>query len=67
MTLLAAAGDYDEALAVNAAVLAEMEAQYGADDPRLLPVLEQRLEVLTSAGQKKQAKKIRKRIKKLAR
>jgi len=67
VTLLAAAGDYDEALAVNAAVLAEMEAQYGADDPRLLPVLEQRLEVLTSAGQKKQAKKIRKRIKKLAR
>jgi hypothetical protein len=67
VTLLAAAGEYDEALAVNAAVLAEMEAQYGADDPRLLPVLEQRIEVLTSAGQKKQAKKIGKRIKKMSR
>ncbi len=64
VTLLAAAGKNDEALAVNAAVLAEMEAQYGDDDPRLLPVLEQRIEVLTSAGQKKQAKKIGKRIKK---
>ena len=67
VTLLAAAGEYDEALAVNAAVLAEMEAQYGADDPRLLPVLEQRIEVLTSAGQKKQAKKVGKRIKKMIR
>jgi len=67
VTLLAAAGMNDEALAVNAAVLAEMEALYGADDPRLLPVLEQRIEILTSAGQKKQAKKIGKRIKKLTR
>ena len=64
VTLLAAAGEYDEALAVNAAVLAEMEAQYGADDPRLLPVLKQRFNVLTAAGQKKQAKKVGKRIKK---
>ena len=67
VTLLAAAGEYDEALAVNTAVLAEMEADFGADDPRLLPVLEQRIEVLTAAGQKKQAKKIGKRMKKLAR
>ncbi len=67
VTLLAAAGEYAEALAVNAAVLAEMEAQYGADDPSMLPVLEQRIEVLTSAGQKKQAKKIGKRIKKMSR
>ena len=67
VTLLAAAGEYDEALAVNAAVLAEMEADFGADDPRLLPVLEQRIEVLTAAGQKKQAKKIGKRIKKMKR
>jgi len=67
VTLLAAAGGYDEALAVNASVLAAMEAQYGADDPRLLPVLDQRFDVLTAAGQKKQAKKIGKRMKKLAR
>ena len=66
-TLLAAAGEYDEALQENAAVLAAMETQYGADDPHLLPVLEQRRDVLTAAGQKKQAKKVGKRMKKLAR
>jgi tetratricopeptide (TPR) repeat protein len=67
VTLLAAAGEYDEALVMNAAVLAAMEAQYGADDSHLLPVLEQRRNILTAAGQKKQAKKVGKRIKKLAR
>jgi tetratricopeptide (TPR) repeat protein len=67
VTLLAAAGEYDEALVMNAAVLAAMEAQYGADDSHLLPVLEQRRDVLMAAGQKKQAKKVGKRIKKLAR
>ena len=67
VSLLTAAGEYDEALTVNAAVLTAMEAQYGTDDPRLLPVLEQRVEVLTAAGQKKQAKKVRKRMKKLTR
>jgi len=66
-TLLAAAGEYDEALEVNATVLAAMEAHYGVDDPRLLPVLEQRLEILTAAGQKKQAKKVGKRMKKMRR
>jgi len=67
VTLLAAAGNYDEALVENAAVLAAMEAQYGTDDPHLLPVLEQRRDVFTAAGQKKQAKKVGKRMKKLAR
>jgi len=67
VTLLAAAGEYDEALTENAAVLAAMEAQYGAGDPHLLPVLEQQRDVLTAAGQKKQAKKVGKRMKKLAR
>ena len=67
VTLVAAAGEYDEALTENAAVLAAMEAQYGADDPHLLPVLEQQRDVLTAAGQKKQAKKVGKRMKKLAR
>ena len=67
VTLLAAAGEYDEALQENAADLAAMETQYGADDPHLLPVLEQRRDVLTAAGQKKQAKKVGKRMKKLAR
>jgi tetratricopeptide (TPR) repeat protein len=67
VTLLAAAGRFDEALAENAVVLADLEAQYGPSDKRLVPILSQRLALYESAGNKKQAKKIRKRIKKLSR
>jgi len=67
ITLLAAAGRYDEALAENAVVLADLEALYGPSDKRLLPVLSQRQALYESAGNKKQAKKIKKRIKKLSR
>jgi len=67
VTLLAAAGRYDEALAENAVVLADLEAKYGPSDTRLVPVLNQRMALYESAGNKKQAKKIRKRIKKLSR
>ena len=67
VTLLAAAGRYDEALAENASVLADLEAQYGASDKRLLPALNQRQALYESAGNRKQAKKIKKRIKKLSR
>jgi tetratricopeptide (TPR) repeat protein len=67
VTLLAAAGRYDEALAENAAVLADLEARYGPSDKRLLPVLSQRQALYESAGNKKQAKKIRKQIKKMSR
>ena len=67
VTLLAAAGRFDEALAENAAVLTDLEAQYGPSDKRLLPILSQRQALYESAGNKKQAKKIRKRIKKMTR
>ena len=67
VTLLAAAGRYDEALAENAVALADLEAQYGTSDMRLVPVLTQRQTLYESAGNKKQAKKIKKRIKKLSR
>ena len=67
VTLLAAAGRYDEALQENAKILADLEARYGTTDKRLMPVLGQRLELYESAGTKKQAKKIRKRMKKLSR
>lgn len=67
VTLLAAAGRYDEALAENAAVLADLETNYGSSDRRLLPVLGQRLELLQGAGRKKEAKTVKKRIKKLSR
>jgi len=67
VTLLAAAGRYDEALAENAVVLADLEAKYGPSDTRLVPVLSQRQALYESAGNKKQAKKIKKRLKKLTR
>jgi hypothetical protein len=67
VTLLAAAGRYEEALVENAAVLADLEAQYGPSDKRLVPVLSQRQALYESAGNKKQAKKIKKRLKKLSR
>lgn len=64
-TLLAAAGDTDEALAENAAVLSIMEGQYGPTDPRLTPILGQRMNILIDAGRKKEARKVSKRMKKL--
>jgi tetratricopeptide (TPR) repeat protein len=67
VTLLAAAGRFDEALAENVMVLADLEAQYGPSDKRLVPILSQRLALYESAGNKKQSKKIRKRIKRLSR
>lgn len=67
VTLLAAAGQFDEALTENAVTLADLEARYGPSDKRLLPVLGQRLELYKSAGNKKQAKKVGKRMKKLSR
>lgn len=66
-TLLGAAGHWDEALDENALLLADFEAEYGPSDKRLMPVLGQRLELLEGAGMKKEAKKVRKRMKKLSR
>ncbi|MEJ2190669.1 MAG: hypothetical protein P8Y93_14970 [Acidobacteriota bacterium] len=63
--LLAAAGELDQAIGENADILAALEAQYGPDDRRLVPVLQQRVDLLTRTGNKKEAKKLRKRIKKL--
>jgi hypothetical protein len=67
VTLLAAAGRYDEALSENAVVLADLEARYGPSDNRLVPVLSQRRALFEAAGNKKQAKKIKKRLKALSR
>jgi len=67
VTLLAAAGQNDEALAENALVISAMEEAFGDRDPRLVPPLERRRELLTDLGRKKEAKAVRKRIKKLAR
>ena len=66
-TLLAAAGKYGEALAENSILLEAAEAELGSDSPRLLPLLEQRLELLTRTGDKKEAKQVKKRIRKISR
>lgn len=66
VTLLVAAGETDEALAVNAEVLSDLEAEYGPTDPRLAPVLGQRMNILIDAGRKKEARKINKRLKKIS-
>jgi tetratricopeptide (TPR) repeat protein len=65
VTLLAAAGLTDEALAANQAVLSALEAEYGPSDARLEPVLGQRLNILIDAGRKKEARAVSKRLKKL--
>ncbi len=67
VTLLAAAGRWEEALAENAATLADAEAQFGPTDRSLMPVLGQRLALLEGAGMKKEAKQVRKRMKKISR
>jgi tetratricopeptide (TPR) repeat protein len=66
-TLLAAAGEDRAALVENTAVLAALEADLGSDSVRLLPLLEQRLELLTRIGDKREAKRVKKRIKKISR
>jgi len=66
VTLLVAGGAIDEALAENAGILATIEAEYGPDDPRLIPLLGQRMNILIDAGRKKEAKKINKRLKKIS-
>ncbi len=65
--LLIQAQEWDDALAENTALLAELEAEVGTKDKSLLPVLELQQKILTGAGEKKQAKKVGKRIKKLSR
>ena len=67
VTLLAAAGHNEEALAENALVISAMGEAFGDRDPRLVPQLERRLELLTDLGRKKEAKAVRKRIKKQSR
>ena len=67
ITLLAAADRTEQALAENDLVLDHLEDSYGEMDPRLIADLEVRLGLLTELGRKKEAKAVRKRIKKLSR
>lgn len=63
--LLMAAGILDQALTANAWLITAQERAWGENSPRLVPVLERQLDLLTRAGLKKQAKAVKKRLKKL--
>jgi hypothetical protein len=65
--LLVEAGRPDEALTVNTRLLEGLGAQWGEDDPRLAPVLERQAGLLAELGHRKQAKAVRKRLRKLER
>ena len=64
VTLLAAGGKTDEALALNAEVISDVQVAHGPTDSRLVPVLGQRLNILIDAGRKKGARKVSKQLKK---
>jgi len=67
IALLEAAGRREEALEANTAWIASMEASRGSSDSSLIPALERQERLLTALGRKKEARKVRKRLKRLRR
>ncbi len=65
--LLEAAGRTQEALEANTAAMTSVEATDGTRSPKLLPLLERQERLLRAAGQKREARRAHKRIKKLRR
>jgi len=63
--LYIAAEHLDKAITTNNWLIAMEERAWGEDSMRLRPALELQLELLTAAGLKKQAKQVKKRLKKL--
>lgn len=63
--LLLAQQRNSEAADANAALIAALEQAWGEDDPRLLPSLRLQYDLLKDARRKKEAKVIKKRIRKL--
>lgn len=63
--LFTAADHPDQALTANAWLIAAQERAWGESSPRLVPALERQLDLLTQVGLKKQAKAVKKRLKKL--
>jgi len=55
----------EQALTANTWLIAVQERTWGESSPRLVPVLERQLDLLTQTGLKKQAKAMKKRLKKL--
>jgi alkanesulfonate monooxygenase SsuD/methylene tetrahydromethanopterin reductase-like flavin-dependent oxidoreductase (luciferase family) len=65
VVLLASAGEATEALAENAVAIAAAADRFGESSPQVVALLEQRVAVATAAGEKKEAKKAKKMLKKL--
>ncbi len=65
--VLQAADRTAEALEANTLLLASLEASRGQDDPALLSDLLRQEELLRAAGRKREARKIKKRIRRLSR
>jgi tetratricopeptide (TPR) repeat protein len=65
--LYVAAGRTAEAASANADLIAEIEAASGPDDRRLIAPLSRQLELLGELGRKKEAKAIKKRLRKMSR
>ena len=63
--LFIAADRPDQALTANAWLIAAQERAWGESSPRLRPTLERQLDLLTRTGLKKQAKAMKKRLKKM--
>ncbi len=67
VALLRAADRDAEAVVENAALIGLLESRWGQDDPRLAPVLERQATLLEELGRKKEARALRKQIRKLSR
>jgi hypothetical protein len=63
--LYVAAGRNDGAVTANAWLIAMQEQAWGENSARLRPALERQLDLLTETGLKKQAKQVKKRLKKI--
>jgi hypothetical protein len=63
--LFVAANQPDKAIPANAWLIAMQERAWGDSSSRLRPALERQLDLLTRAGIKKEAKAVKKRLKKL--
>jgi len=63
--LFTAANQLDKAATANAWLIAMQERAWGESSSRLRPALERQLDLLTQAGLKKDAKAVKKRLKKL--
>jgi hypothetical protein len=64
VVLLTEAGRTDEAATENAELIADLEQTYGPTDPKLSLPLQRQYQLLSDLGRKKEAKAVKKRLRK---